>query len=107
MEEEILYKLEDMDGVFEGFQLDSIIVDQREYKILLNENVKEDIENGRITLNAIECSLLNIPDSVFRSIGKEDFLIDCKETKTRLVLSKVDRTLEILIAKKAEDLPIY
>ena len=108
MEEDVLYKLEDMDGMFEGFQLDSILAEGGiEYKILLNENVKEDLEEGRITLNAIECSLLNIPDSVFKSIGKEEFLIDCKETKTRLVLSKVDRTLEILIAKRAEDLPIY
>ena len=101
------YRLDQMDGIFEGFQLDSIIVDSKEYKILLNERVREDLKNGMITLNAIECSLLNISDSVFKSIGKEDFLIDCKETKMRLVLSKIDTKLEILVARKFENFPIY
>ena len=107
MNEDILYKLEDMDEIFEEFQLDSIIIGEQKFKILLSKNVKEDIEHGKITLKALECSLLNIPDDVFKSIGQEEFLIDCKETKTRLVLSKINRTLKVLIAKKADDFKIY
>ncbi len=97
----------DMNENFDEFHLDNIIKGEQRFKILLSENVKEDIKNGRITLDTIEFSLLDIPDSVYKSVGKEEFLIDCKNAKTRLILSKNNETLKILIAKKAEDFKIY
>lgn len=107
MDNDTFYSLDKMDEIFEDFELQSIIVEGIEYKILLNDRVKRDLNNGKIALNAIECSLLNIPDSVFNQIGNEDFLFDCNETNMRLVLSKKERVLEVLIARSPEDFPIY
>lgn len=108
MDNDILYSLDEMDEIFEDFQLDSIIMQgNKEYRIFLNDIVKKDLDDGKVTLNSIECSLLNIPDSVFKQIGIEDFLIDCKETNMRLVLSKKEETLEVLLARSTEDFPIY
>jgi len=109
LNEDILYTLDQMEKIFEDYQLDSIIVEGgKEYQILLNNRVKKDLEDGKITLNSIECSLLNIPDSVFKQINcNEDFLIDCREINMRLVLSKKGQTLEVLVVRPIGDFPIY
>lgn len=107
MEEISLYQVKDMDTLFEGFSLDSIMVSDIEYKITISERVRKDLEAGRVALNAIECSLMNIPNLVYKEIGEEDFLIDCSETKTRLVLSKTGTQLEVILACPSAELQIY
>lgn len=105
----MLYTLEEMDEIFQDLELQSIILEGgKEFTIFLSDKVRQTLENGKITLNSIECSLLNMPDSLFKQInGNEDFLFDCKEANTRLVLSVREQTLEVLVARYIKDFPIF
>jgi hypothetical protein len=108
LDNDVLYTLEQMDEIFDGLQLKSIIMKGgNEYQIKLSDTIKKDLGSGMVALNSLECSLLNISDSVFRKIGNDDVLYDCKETNMRLVLSKRDNTLEVLVARPIEIFPIY
>lgn len=108
LDKDIFYTLGQMDAIFDGLELKSIIMKGgNEYQIKLSDNIKKDLEDGIVNLNSIECTLLNIPDSVFKQIGNDGFLFDCKETNMKLVLLKNKKTLEVLIAHATKDLPIY
>lgn len=87
--------------------LDSFICSGIEYCINLSERVHSDMTCGLITLNEIECSLLNSPKNIFSESDNEDILYACKETGINLVISRYGKNIEVKLACRAERLKIY
>jgi len=89
-------------------ELDNIIVNSIKYKINLSDYVVEDIENGLITIENVELALLDIPNTILEEQKEnEDFMVDSVDANMRLVISKADKNLNILIARKRMDFLIY
>lgn len=95
------------DNFFSFEPLDSLLLNNVDYKVFISSHVKSSLEKGKITHSAIKSSLLTISLADVITTENEDFLFDCIETDTRLVISKAGNTLRILMASFSDHLPIF
>lgn len=99
--------MENQGRAIDELEFENFIIGNSVYHFSLSDKVKAELRDGRISTDQIEQTIFHIPNGLYKELGNEDFLMDCQHTGIRLIVSKADQNFEILLARIAEELPIY
>lgn len=90
----------------QDYELDSTVFNNIIYRNYISKRVKNDIDKGLLTEDDITFSMIDIPNELY-DVEEKDFIIDCKGTNKRLVITKSFNNFFILLVRDTKELPIY